>query len=109
MLAVADVSTADNGGTDGYFIYDNAGLNAGTIYWDATGGSGSDAVAFAKITAGSALQPTDFHVVADTALLGQFIAEALRCVPVDLAERRPTTRPRQLWRKRSLSRSMHNA
>ncbi|MGZ9083035.1 MAG: hypothetical protein ACXW3U_13165 [Rhodoplanes sp.] len=45
----------------------STGAGSGTIYWDATGGTSDDAVAFAKITAGSALQATDFHVVADTA------------------------------------------
>ncbi|WP_170263340.1 cadherin domain-containing protein [Blastochloris sulfoviridis] len=63
LKTVADVAAASNTGTKGYFIFDNSGANAGTVYWDPTGGVGSDAVAFAKIAAGSALVPTDFHVV----------------------------------------------
>jgi Ca2+-binding RTX toxin-like protein len=63
LKTVADVAAASNTGTKGYFIYDNSGANAGTVYWDPTGGSGSDAIAFAKIAAGSALVPADFHVV----------------------------------------------
>ena len=40
LKTVADVTAASNTGTKGYFIYDNSGTNAGTVYWDPTGGFG---------------------------------------------------------------------
>jgi Ca2+-binding RTX toxin-like protein len=46
----------------GYMILDNSGTGAGTLYWDATGGSSDDAVAFAKLTGVTALLPSDFFV-----------------------------------------------
>jgi serralysin len=62
LVTVADVASASSGGNTGYFIFDNSGTNSGTIYWDPTGGSSSDAVAFVKIN-GTALLATDFHIV----------------------------------------------
>jgi Ca2+-binding RTX toxin-like protein len=50
-------------GTDGYFIFDTAGTSMGTLYWDATGGSGTDAVAVARLTGVASLTATDFEVV----------------------------------------------
>jgi serralysin len=62
LVTTADYTTVTNAGSNGYFIFDNSGTNSGTIYWDPTGGSGSDAIAFVKIN-GTALLATDFHVV----------------------------------------------
>jgi len=62
LQTVADVANASSAGNTGYFIFDNSGTNSGTIYWDPTGGSSGDAVAFAKIN-GTTLLPSDFHVV----------------------------------------------
>ena len=47
----------------GTFIFDNAGPNQSTVYFDATGGSGADATPVAKLTGVSTLLPSDFHVV----------------------------------------------
>ena len=62
-MTVAEFATATNAGTGGYFIFDNAGDDAGTIYWDQTGEDGSDAVAIARILATGLLVPSDFHIV----------------------------------------------
>jgi Ca2+-binding RTX toxin-like protein len=49
LVTVADVTLAAGPSDDGYFIYDNEGAARGTLYWDATGGSSEDAVAFAEL------------------------------------------------------------
>ena len=51
------------GGAAGYFIFDDAGPGLGTLYWDATGGSGVDAVAVATLTGVVGLNPADLHIV----------------------------------------------
>jgi uncharacterized delta-60 repeat protein len=58
LVTAATASAAANAGTDGYFIFDNAH----TVWWDPTGGSGSDAIALAKLTAVAALHVSDFLV-----------------------------------------------
>jgi Ca2+-binding RTX toxin-like protein len=63
VVNAASAGTASNAGTAGYFIFDNSGASAGTVYWDATGGSGADAVAFATLGNLASLLPSDFHVV----------------------------------------------
>jgi Ca2+-binding RTX toxin-like protein len=62
LVTVADLAAAA-GGEGGYFIFDNAGDHAGTVYWDETGGTSDDAQAFARLAAGTPLLPSDFHVV----------------------------------------------
>jgi len=62
-LVSAASASAANGPAAGYFIFDNAGVNQGTVYWDANGGSGSDAVAIATLQNVTSLLPSDFHVV----------------------------------------------
>jgi Ca2+-binding RTX toxin-like protein len=57
---VATFNTADTGG---HFLFDTAGAFLGTLYWDANGGSGADAVAFAKLSGVNSLSSTDFHLV----------------------------------------------
>jgi Ca2+-binding RTX toxin-like protein len=47
----------------GTFIFDNVGADRTTLYWDANGGSGTDAVAIATLKGVSALQANDFKVV----------------------------------------------
>lgn len=59
----AQSSAAAMGGAAGYFIFDDAGPGLGTLYWDATGGSGVDAVAVATLTGVVGLNPADFHIV----------------------------------------------
>ena len=63
---VALVSGADAASAMGLaansFFFDNAGADQGTLYWDATGGSGSDATAIVKLNGVSALLPSDFHI-----------------------------------------------
>jgi len=59
----ADNSAAAMGGPDGYFIFDDAGKGLGTLYWDATGGSGADAVAVATLSGVAGLAAADFHIV----------------------------------------------
>jgi uncharacterized delta-60 repeat protein len=58
LVTAATASAATNAGTDGYFIFDNAH----TVWWDPTGGSGSDAIALAKLTGVAALHMSDFLV-----------------------------------------------
>jgi len=52
-----------NAGSNGYFIFDDTDPTGGTLYWDATGGSGADAVALVKLQGVNALLPSDFHIV----------------------------------------------
>lgn len=52
-LAFAGSAGAASHGAGGYFIFDNTGADKGTLYWDANGGSGSDAVAIAVLTTGT--------------------------------------------------------
>jgi Ca2+-binding RTX toxin-like protein len=63
IVHAAAAGTASNAGTAGYFIVDNSGADAGTILWDRTGGSGSDAIAFAKLDGITSLLPSDFDIV----------------------------------------------
>ena len=58
----ANFATATHAGTSGYFIYDTT-AHPNTLYWDATGGSGSDAVAIAKLTGVTSLNASDFLLV----------------------------------------------
>ena len=43
VINTADFATARNSGSSGYFILDNSDANSGSFYWDADGGSGSNA------------------------------------------------------------------
>ena len=63
VTEAANVTSASNPAGEGVFIFDNAGANAGTVYWDANGGSGADAVALVKLQGVTSLVPSDFHVV----------------------------------------------
>jgi hypothetical protein len=63
VLTVADASSASNLGSNGYFIFDNAGANAGTLYWDSTGGSSADAIPLAILTGVNSVLVSDFHLV----------------------------------------------
>ena len=63
LVAAADLTAASHAGTGGYFIFDDAGANAGTIYWDTTGGSGTDATALVHLNNIASLVSSDFHVV----------------------------------------------
>jgi Ca2+-binding RTX toxin-like protein len=62
-LVTADSVVNANSGAGGYFIFDNSGPDTGTVYWDANGGNGADAVAVAVLTGVASLQAADFHVV----------------------------------------------
>ena len=50
-------------GSDGYFIFDNSDPHGGTLYWDPTGGSGSDATAVVHLQNVALLHLSDFHLV----------------------------------------------
>jgi len=63
LVTVTDVGSASAAAGTGYFIFDNSGTNSGTIYYDPTGGTSEDAVAFAKLQAGATLSASDFHLV----------------------------------------------
>jgi len=63
LATAADYATASTSGTNGAFIFDNAGADAGTVFWDANGGSGADAVALVKLLGVTSLLASDFHVV----------------------------------------------
>jgi Ca2+-binding RTX toxin-like protein len=56
LVTAATAAGATHAGGDGYFIFDNA--NA--LWWDPTGGSGTDAIALAKLTGVAALTEQDF-------------------------------------------------
>lgn len=62
LLTVADIAVATHAGTSGYFIFVNAGTDKGTVYWDPTGGSANDAIAFAKLRDTPTLAASDIHV-----------------------------------------------
>jgi Ca2+-binding RTX toxin-like protein len=59
LVTAATEASASHAGTAGYFIFDNAG----TVWWDSTGGSGADAVALAKLTGVASLHASDFLLV----------------------------------------------
>ncbi|MEQ1900978.1 MAG: Ig-like domain-containing protein [Devosia sp.] len=61
LLVVADVGLASVAGSNGYFIFDNAGASAGSVYWDPTGGDSSDAIAFVTLNALS-ISASDFLI-----------------------------------------------
>jgi len=63
VTSFADISLASSAGTDGYFVFDNSAANAGTLYWDATGGASGDAVPIAALTGVSSLTSSDFRFV----------------------------------------------
>jgi hypothetical protein len=63
VVTAADIGSASHAGAGGYFIFDNAGPNISTLYWDATGGSGVDATAIAHLTNVTSLTASDFHLV----------------------------------------------
>ena len=52
-----------NGGTNGVFVFDNTNPTGGTLYYDADGGSATNAVAVVKLQGVSSLLQSDFHVV----------------------------------------------
>ncbi len=62
VVLAASAAAATSGG-NGYFILYNSGANIGTLYWDPTGGSGTDATAFAVLNDVTSLTASDFHVV----------------------------------------------
>jgi Ca2+-binding RTX toxin-like protein len=59
LVTAATAASASHAGTGGYFIFDNAG----TVWWDQTGGSGADAIALAKLTGVASLHASDFLLV----------------------------------------------
>jgi Ca2+-binding RTX toxin-like protein len=60
LQTTTDFTSVASVNTTGQFIYDTHGTDAGTVYWDADGNSGSNAVAIAKLQNQVALQATDF-------------------------------------------------
>jgi hypothetical protein len=63
LVTAADIVSASHAGTSGYFIFDNSGANAGTVYWDAAGGSGADATPLMHLNNVVSLLPAAFHLV----------------------------------------------
>jgi Ca2+-binding RTX toxin-like protein len=63
LATAADIASSSHAGTGGYFIFDSASTNIGTLYWDATGGSGADAVALVHLANVTSLTALDFHLV----------------------------------------------
>jgi Ca2+-binding RTX toxin-like protein len=51
------------GGPGGCFIYDTGGADAGTVYWDADGGVGANAMPLMKLQGVPGLSATDFDLV----------------------------------------------
>jgi Ca2+-binding RTX toxin-like protein len=62
LTTTGDFAGAFSAGSNGYFIFDNAGADSG-VYWDPTGGDSTDAVLFVKLSGVTSLLPSDFHVV----------------------------------------------
>jgi Ca2+-binding RTX toxin-like protein len=62
LVTASAAASASHAGTTGYFIFDNSGTDAGTVYWDATGGSGTDATALVHLNVTSLLA-LDFHLM----------------------------------------------
>jgi len=63
LVTADDISLVSLSGPKSYFIFDNAGPNIGTLYFDATGGSGADATAIAHLNNVTSLTGSDFHLV----------------------------------------------
>jgi hypothetical protein len=63
FFAAPDPLSSLSASGDGRFLYDTAGPDRGTLYWDANGGNAADAVAFARLTGGAALTASDFSVI----------------------------------------------
>ena len=63
IVTAASVASASNPGANGYFIFENVGMDASTVLWDPTGGNGSDAIAIVKLQGVTSLLPSDFHLV----------------------------------------------
>jgi Ca2+-binding RTX toxin-like protein len=63
VVNASDTALASNVAGNGYFIFDNAGANVGTLSWDATGGSGADAIAIGVIQNVTSLLSSDFHLI----------------------------------------------
>lgn len=63
LVTATDVASANGVGSDGCFIFDNDGADIRTLYWDANGGNGSDAIALAMLNGVSTLQQSDFLIV----------------------------------------------
>lgn len=61
LLTGADYAAIS--GASGFFIYDTDGADAGTVYWDADGGSGANATAIARLQGTPGLSITDFDLV----------------------------------------------
>jgi Ca2+-binding RTX toxin-like protein len=62
VVVTSDVASVTSG-SPGTFIFDNAGASAGTVYWDATGGSGTDATGLLVLQNITVIGSSDFHVV----------------------------------------------
>ena len=62
-LATGAPASVSNPGPDGAFIFDNTDPAGGTLYWDATGGSGADATPVAYLQGVSSLNPFDLHLI----------------------------------------------
>ena len=62
-LVIGVPAGVSHAGSDGYFIFDNTDPHGGTVYWDATGGSGTDATALVHLQGVTSLHLTDFHLV----------------------------------------------
>jgi hypothetical protein len=59
VINAASIGAA-TGGTNGDFIFDTT---AHSLYWDANGGSGADAVLLAHLQNVNSLSASDFHLV----------------------------------------------
>jgi hypothetical protein len=62
-LAIGAPASISNPGPDGAFIFDNTDPASGTLYWDATGGSGADATPVVNLQGVTLLHPYDLYVV----------------------------------------------
>jgi Ca2+-binding RTX toxin-like protein len=59
LVTATSIGTANHVGSDGDFIFI---ASTGNLYWDATSGSGTDAILLATLTGVTTLTQSDFHV-----------------------------------------------
>jgi hypothetical protein len=63
LLTAANATSASNAGPGGYFIFQNAGADAGSVWWASTGGSAADAVEMVHLQNVTTLLASDFHLI----------------------------------------------
>ncbi|MBM6596765.1 hypothetical protein [Microvirga pudoricolor] len=63
IVEASDITQASSSGNKGYFIYDKSGADAGGLFYDPTGGNGSDAYDVVMLAGKPHLSASDFYIV----------------------------------------------